>query len=373
MAAKLGDEAAEFLELEAQLVAEAVELPGQHEVGDHVHEGLVGGERLLVGAAAEDDRAGGVGLAGKRGRQAGLPDPGLARGKHEAPLAPRRRLERAPQGGERPLAAHEGPVLGLRERGRQGQLLVLLRLRAPVRRDEHLLVERAQLGRGRRAELLAQQHAHALEGLKRLGVVPAGRVGSHQEPVARLAERRQLDKLTRGELSPHGPLAPDRERCLRQDLERLQPVVLLGAPVLLEPGSVEERHQLVLVDVQRDLCMGARGLGVGGKRGAGRVERRLGGLDVHDRVRRQVQPKLGAALEHLGAERAPEPGQQRAERGRGIARHAGRPERAHQLVAGHRAVAVQDEVGEQGAAEPPGRLPSTRLPPTSSRSSPGVG
>jgi hypothetical protein len=58
-------------------------------------------------------------------------------------------------------------------------------------------------------------------------------------------------------------------------------VVLLGAPFLFEPWSVEKRNQLVLVDVERDLRVGTGRVGVSGKRYAGRLERRLGSLDVH--------------------------------------------------------------------------------------------
>ena len=84
----------------------------------------------------------------------------------------------------------------------------------------------AQLRGGGRPELVAEQHAEALEGLKCLGLISAGSVCPHEERVARLAERREIHELARRELRARRPLAPQRERCLRQQLERLQPVIL---------------------------------------------------------------------------------------------------------------------------------------------------
>ena len=91
-----------------------------------------------------------------------------------------------------------------------------------------------------------------------------------------------------------------------------------------------------------------------GSAAASVLERLRRHLHVHDRVRRQLEPQLGAALKQLGAEGAPDAGQERAERGGGVARHAGGPQRAHQLVARDGPVPVQDEEGEQRPAQPAG-------------------
>ncbi len=124
-----------------------------------------------------------------------------------------------------------------------------------VRRREHLLVEGAQLGRGRGPELLAEQHAQAVERAQRLGVVATRGVRSHEQPVSRLAERRQLDQPARGELGPRRTFACARQQCLREQLERLELLLVLEAPVLVEPERVEHRHQRALVDVEGGLGM----------------------------------------------------------------------------------------------------------------------
>ena len=268
--AQLGHEPPELLELEAETLVEPVQLPAQHDVGDQVHERLVGHERLLVGPPVEHDRSDLVGLAREGGAKARLADAGLTGEQHEAALGAGGG-ELAPQHPERLFPPDERAILrpeqpGLQPRPRlgdarngAGHLGVLL-----VRRREHLLVERAQRGGGRRAELIAQQHSQPLEGLKRLGVVSARLVCSHEERVAGLAERRELHELARGQLGAGGAVVADGERGIREHLEGRQPVLLLPAPVLLEPGRVEERDEWALVDVERGLRSGAGLLGSAG-------------------------------------------------------------------------------------------------------------
>ena len=320
---------------------------------DRLHERLIGGERLLVTASVEHDRPRLAGLAGECGGQACLADAGLARRQHEAPLAIRRRGQRSAQLRHRALAADEEAPFRPREDGRERKLP---RSRLAGLR-EHLLVERTQLGGRRGAQLLAQQHAQVLERLERLGLVAARGVRPHQQGMAGLAERRQIHELACGELRAQRPVAAQRERGLGQQLEGLEPLLLLAAPVLLEPGRVEGRHQLGLVDVERGLRCRAGQLRIRPQGRASAFQRRRGLVHVDLRVGGELQPKLRPAPHQLGPERPPQARQQRAQRGRRVARGAARPERVHQLVARDGAVAVQDEVGQQGAPQAP-RKPS---------------
>ena len=84
-------------------------------------------------------------------------------------------------------------------------------------------------------------------------------------------------------------------------------MILLRTPAFLEPGRVEQRDQVALVYVERHLGVPRCGLGVARQRCAGGLERGRSDLHVHDRVGRQLEPQLGAALEQLGTERPPEP------------------------------------------------------------------
>src|SRR5215207_1344343 len=84
---------------------------------------------------------------------------------------------------------------------------------------------------------------------------------------------------------------------------------------------------------------------------ASRLEGRGGLVDVHDRVGRQLQAEFRASPNQLRAERPPQARQERAQRGRRIAGSGARPEGVDQLVARDRAVAVQNEVREQGAPQ----------------------
>ena len=217
LAAQLGHEPAELLELEAEALAELVHVPVQDQVRDQLHERLIGGKRLLVAASVEHDRPRLVSLARERGGQARLADAGLARSQHEAPLSAPRRGQRGAQLRHRALAPDEEPPIRLREDGRERQL--------PRSRlaglGEHLLVEGTQLGRRCGAQLLAQQHAQVLERLECLGLVAASGVCPHQQGVAGLAERRQIHELAGGELRSQRSVAAERQRGLGQQLEGL--------------------------------------------------------------------------------------------------------------------------------------------------------
>ena len=213
----------------------------------------------------------------------------------------------------------------------------------------------AQLGGRRGAELVSQEAPEPVVRLKRLGVIAARRVRAHEERVPGLPEGRQLHELPRGELGARGPLVTQREARAAEQLERLEPRLLLHAAVLLDPGRVERGHEGGLVDVERGLRVRARPLGIAPRRRPGLGERRGRGLHVDLGAGRKLEAQLAAALKQLRAERAPQRRQQRAEGGAGVARRARGPERVHQLVARHLPVAVQDQVGEQGAAEPPGQ------------------
>ena len=186
-----------------------------------------------------------------------------------------------------------------------------------------------------------------------LGLVVAGGVRAHEQRVAGLAERGELHELAGGELGAQHPLAAEGERCLGQHLERLQPLLLLRASELLEPGGIEGRHQLALVDVERRLRSGGGELRVRLQGRTGGLQRRGGLVHVHLRAGRKLQLKLRPSAHEVRPERPTQARQQRAERGRRVARGAARPEGVHELVARDGAVAVQDEVRQQGAPEAP--------------------
>ena len=86
---------------------------------------------------------------------------------------------------------------------------------------------RGQRGRpGRRAELVAQQHAQALERAQGLGGIARRLVDLHQRPVRGLAERRGGDRGPRrllggAELAAAATRAGQRERLQRAQAQRL--------------------------------------------------------------------------------------------------------------------------------------------------------
>ena len=195
----------------------------------------------------------------------------------------------------------------------------------------------------------------AVERLERLGLVAARGVRPHEQRVAGLAERGQLHELAGGELgAQRARRRPASSDGLRQQLERLEPLLLLRGAVLLEPGGVERRHQRALVDVERGLRGGAGQLRVA--RPAPRARRQRAARPGPRRPRASAGSSNRSSerpCTQLRAERPPQARQQRAERGRRVPRGAARPERVDELVARGRAVAVQDEVGQQSAPKAP--------------------
>jgi hypothetical protein len=218
-------------------------------------------------------------------------------------------------------------------------------------------------GAGRGPELLAQQQAQLLEGPQRLRRVARGLVDLHQQPVRGLAEGRGGDRGARGllgraELAPALAQAGLGERLERAQPDRLQLAALLGRPAAVGVG--QERLQVAGERRPRP---------VGGERVIAGLHRRLGfqdrggrRLDVDAHVV-DVQPQLAAPGEDAVAQRAPELGQQRAQRGVGGGRRPFGPEDVDQLVARAAAIAVEREVREEQTALPPWKSGIQTPPP----------
>ena len=326
----------------------------------HLEHGPVGAGAGLVEAAVEHDRAVAVDLARELRRHARLADPGLARDEHEPPLVGDRRVPRPAQRRER-LAPPDERVPPRRrgERGRQRARRGRARRRGVGRRRvaaQEPLVDLHHRGPRRRAELVAQQLAQLVERAQRLGRVAARLVGLHQQPVRRLAERREPDRRARGmlgrvELAPAEPQARLAER-----LQRAQPQPLDLAPPLAHPGPVALGQERLGAERQRGPRLR------GGVAPAPVVERLHGDLDgVGERLRvdpqrlGQRQAQLGAAGQRVGPERAAQLREQRGERGvRGGGRVLG-PQHVLELVARAGPRAVADEVGEQQLSLAPGQ------------------
>ena len=322
---------------------------------EHLQHGLVGAGAGLVEAAVEHHRA--VRVRGPRELrgEARLADPGLAREQHEPAVVAQGRLPRLPQRGEVGLPAHERGASGRggerrgqrRGREREDRRRLLGRRVAP----QQPLVEGHHLGPGRRAELVAEQPPQLVERAQRLRRVAPRLVDLHQQAVRGLAERREPDRgaggvLGRVELAPAEPQAGLPER-----LERAQPQPLDLAPALEHPRPVALGEERLGGDRERRA-------GLRGRVGPAAVVERLHGdldrvgehLGVDQQRLGQGEPELGAPGQRVGAERAPQLGEQRAERGvRGGRRTLG-PQDVLELVARAGAGPMADEVGEQQLA-----------------------
>ena len=143
----------------------------------------------------------------------------------------------------------------------------------------------------------------------------------------------------------------------RQQLERVEPLVLELAPEGIQPRHVDAAQQPALEDVEAASASAAAAAGVAGaERGAAALDASGRRLHVELRVGGKREPELAPAAQEVGADAAPHAREQRAERARRVAGRAARPQRVDQLVARDRAVVVEREVGQQDAAEPAGQL-----------------
>ena len=213
----------------------------------------------------------------------------------------------------------------------------------------------------RRAELVAQEPPQVVERAHGLGVVAAGLVDLHEQPVPGLAERRGRDERARGALR-------DRERTraqarLGEALERLDPHRLELAAALLDPRALEAGKERAPVRAERRRGVPGGGRPVAGDaRGRGARGGRLGRLDVDPH--RLLQRELGIAApgRHPVAERLAQLGQQRRQRrldrrGRPLG-----PQEVDEVRArGARGAAVE-QVGEQQPALAAGEGALERAP-----------
>ena len=218
-------------------------------------------------------------------------------------------------------------------------------------------------GAGRGAELVAQQPAQVVERAQRLGRVARRLVRLHQQPVRGLAERRRRHGGARGRRAPRparrraatprraprarAPAVPPARRAARRATGR-------RSRAAGRRRSARERRAGRRAGLRPRARRCSAGLGAAG-RGARppRRRRRTGPVE------RQAQ--LRAAGQRALAERAPQLGEQRAERRVGRGGRLLGPERVDQLAARRAgAVAMEREVGEQepplAARKAPGRL-----------------
>ena len=213
-------------------------------------------------------------------------------------------------------------------------------------------MQRRQRGRRCGAQLVAQQDTHAVVGERRLGDVPAPGVDLDQQRVARLAEQMALGERARGALGGGELLASAggkgraRERLEQVGLERRE---LFAAS--LDPGTLHAGQQRALDDLQRGLGRSDCGLRiVTGERALGLLGAARDALEVDLGVLGQAQAQLGASVDQAVPDRAPHTRDDRAQTGlRRLGQVAG-PEDVEQLLAVDRAVAVDDEEGEQRAS-----------------------
>ena len=207
-------------------------------------------------------------------------------------------------------------------------------------------MQRGDVGRRGRAELVAQQHAQLVVDPQRLGEVAARRQQLHQQRVAGLAVRLALDQRPRRAVGGRQLAAAQPQRRAGQRLQRVgvQPVEL-GA-LLVDPAPRELGQQRPLEPLQRRARPLGRAPRVARRQrllGLGRGRARLVEVDPH----LAREPQVRAARDRVGPERLPHAREQRGEPGVGRARRVVVPHHVDQLVAPHRPVVVAREVREQ--------------------------
>ena len=216
----------------------------------HVDPRAEGVQLLLVAAAVEHREV--RQPAGQLRDDARLADARLARDEHEPALARRGVLRPLPEPAQRRLAADPLGREGLREPVgdpvRPGLRRAGRRRCAGRRTGEQPLVERAHRLAGRHAELVAQQHPQPLVGAQRLGELAPGGERLHEQPVARLPQRRRPHELRRGALRGVGVRTAERGAGLRQRLQRAKPHLLELPAMLLDPGCIVAHEQAATGD-----------------------------------------------------------------------------------------------------------------------------
>ena len=104
-------------------------------------------------------------------------------------------------------------------------------------RRQQALVERGDLRRRRRPELVAQQHAQLVVDAQRLGDVAARRERLHQRAVARLAVGLAPDQRARRPLGRRQLGRPEPQRRARERLERVRAQRLELGAALVDPAA----------------------------------------------------------------------------------------------------------------------------------------
>ena len=318
------------------------------QVVERLDERPVGRADHRVAGAVEDEHAAGGHLGGELAHEAALARARLAADQHgPAPgaLVPR---QLRPQ--RRELARPPGERQSRRERERRRELdRPGRRGRTPgalAREQPH--VQRLHVGGGRGAELVAQEHAQGVVGAQGLGDVAVAGERLHQEPVARLAERRALDQLAaraRGRAEP-GPA--ELQPAARHPFERLELELRELTPARLEPVALLSRQQPRAEQPEHGLRLLADLAPAGVLRGGACRRDRPGGLVEVDRHGLgQREPQALTALQRRRGERPAQPRQQRAQRRAGIARRPLGPEEVDELVAVGGALTAGEQIAQE--------------------------
>ncbi len=213
-------------------------------------------------------------------------------------------------------------------------------------------MQRQQLTSRRRAELVPQEAPELVVGDERLGDVAAPAQDVEQRHARRLAEGRGLDRPAGGLLGVRELAVAEPGPGQRDGLQQLDALVVELRPERRQPAGLETGEQIALGDRQgRRRGLPARARIARPVCGAALAQPVPHRLPVDPRVLREAHGQLPAALEPAGPQRAPQPGQRRTQEGVAAGRRpVVRPERLHQLVAAHEAVAMQCQEREQQPA-----------------------
>ncbi len=148
---------------------------------------------------------------------------------------------------------------------------------------------------GRDPELVVEQEAQAVVDTQRLCDVPALRERLHQDHVAGLAKRGQLDQLTRTIRGLRQSRPAEPEPCLCEALEPAQPNVVEASPPFVQPGLVVTLEQRPAGDVIGDPGGAPRFRPLAGSDvRLGTVQPIERGLDIDECAGRQHELELGS-------------------------------------------------------------------------------
>jgi hypothetical protein len=186
------------------------------------------------------------------------------------------------------------------------------------RRLGHLPLQQAGVqvrkpARGRRTQLVAEDHPELLVGPQRLGAVALCRQRLHQTGVARLAVGEDANQLARRALGPGGIAEPEPE--VGRQLQRPDAELLDSPPLLLQPIRLEPRQELP-VQNRRGAVEGGAGAGrVLGHQALRSAEGLARALQVELAAGGQHEPQAVASLDRRRLQGAAEAGEQGGEGG----------------------------------------------------------